>query len=191
MNKPADQIQALVNQVRGFLSLVGAESLAGDRAFELTYQDHHLFLLLDESTGKTWAAVSVWNEDEQQRVWESVLDVPSADAPPEKFFTRVIPDDLETSWTRYLTDLILEFPHDEETWTLIRAQHQIQRNMRRWLGCWHLDLEDWLRRMKLLQLAGVESAAIAVQLFRQLYLLPSDLWPVLLHDRQEELDATV
>ncbi|MFQ3615878.1 MAG: hypothetical protein SNJ57_09355 [Cyanobacteriota bacterium] len=182
----ATKIKALVTRVHEFLQIAGAESCDVDRAQELIYQDGNIFLLLDETTGKTWAAVSVWNEDEQQCVWESVLDVPSKDAIPEKFFTRVIPDDLETSWADYLVDLTLklrhelELRHNEETLSLLLDNYRIQRYIRRWLGCWNADLEDWLNRTRLLKLAKVDTATIALQMFRQIYLMPSELWPSLL-----------
>jgi len=192
VSDPASKIKALVHLVQGILQFRGAESLTDDRAYELTYQDDNIFLLLDESNGKTWVAIPVWDEDQQQCKWESVLDVPATGVMPEKFFTQVIPDRLSYSWTEYLKELHQLYLDDVERCSRIKSKHETERFARRWLGCWNLDIADWFVSMSLLKAAGVDSAKLSLQMFDKIVTMPKELWEYLLDTprRQEENDGT-
>lgn len=193
MSNPVSKIKTLVQLVQGILQFRGAESLTGDRAYELTYQDDNIFLLLDESNGKTWVAIPVWNEEQQKCTWESVLDVPVTGVMPEKFFTQVIPDGLEHSWPQYLEELHQPYLDDVERCSRIKNTYETQRFVRRWLG-WNLDVEQWLTSMRLLQSAGVDSATLALQMFNmfsKIVTLPKELWRDLLDSTEfQERDGT-
>ncbi len=172
MSDPVGEIQELIYLVHDILQVVGAESLVGDRAHELVYQDENIFLLFNEATGKTWAAVPIWNEEQQERVWESVLDIPSDEAPPEKFFTRLIPDSLDQPWPQYLEELRQQHHTGYLRWDGFTITHRRERFVRQWLNCWDLDLRKWLSDLEHLKYAGVQSAEIAIQMFRHVLVMP-------------------
>jgi hypothetical protein len=169
----------LIEDIKYILEVMGSLHSQGDSP-ELEYQDKNLFLRYHPVIGRVWAAVPVWDEETQEVIWESVLDVPEADTPPAKFLLDVTPETLDITWVEYLDGLRSYAEELAARYELTAEGLQAGRSLRQFIGCPKLDLWGLINQLGVLKTASIPGIQEVLLLIDRMLLLTPDQWKVLL-----------
>lgn len=178
MNETTMSLKAIIEDIQEVLEVIGAESIENPN--ELRYRDKNIFLLYDQETGRTWAAVPVWDDASNNLRWESVLDIPADGEVPGKFLFDVIPDTINVSWLTYLSNLRVDSLTVEINNVLTVERIHAARSIRQFIGCPKLDLWSVINQLNILKTASIPGIPEVLLLIERIMSLTPSQWRVLI-----------
>jgi hypothetical protein len=169
MTNPLVGIKDLIAQVQSIAVALGTEPLDGISTVR-EYQDHILFISIDEATDRVWVAIPVADPETQEINWHPVLDVPEDGFPPEKFLTNIIPESGDLAWTDYLDALDRWIEANTKTVEAIAAD----RYLRKLIGNLCVDANTFVSDLVKLYRMHLYPADIMLKLLYRLLEVPAD-----------------